>query len=195
MEGTIHTIAAMVEVRDPYTAGHQKRVADLAGAIASEMKLPDEQVEGIKMAGTIHDLGKIRVPAEILSKPGKLSELEFNLIKAHPQDGFDLLKNIEFPWPLAQIVLQHHEKMDGSGYPKGLKKDEILIEARVLCVADIVEAMSSHRPYRSALGIEKALEQITLDRVTLLDPDAVDACLRVFKGGYNFPIDENSENL
>jgi len=195
MEGTIHTIAAMVEVRDPYTAGHQKRVADLAGAIASEMKLPDEQVEGIKMAGTIHDLGKIRVPAEILSKPGKLSELEFNLIKAHPQDGFDLLKNIELPWPLAQIVLQHHEKMDGSGYPKGLKKDEILIEARVLCVADIVEAMSSHRPYRSALGIEKALEQITLDRVTLLDPDAVDACLRVFKGGYNFPIDENSENL
>ena len=190
VEGTVRAIAATSELRDPYTAGHQVRVSDLATAIATEMHLTNDQVESIRMASLVHDLGKIKIPSAILSKPGRLSDLEYNLIKAHPQDGFDLLKDIEFPWPLAQIVLQHHEKMDGSGYPQGLKKDEILIEARVLCVADIVEAMSSHRPYRAALGIEKALEQITLDRGTLLDPDAVDACLRVFKGGYNLPIAE-----
>ena len=184
VDGTIHTIAATVEARDPYTAGHQTRVADLAAAIATEMHLSREQVEGIRMGGIIHDLGKINVPAEILSKPGKLSELEFNLIKTHPQVGFDLLKEIEFPWPIAQMVHQHHEKMNGSGYPQGLKGDEILLEARILAVSDIVEAMSSHRPFRPALGIEKALNQIKQDKGTLLDPDLVDACLKIFKEGY-----------
>ena len=184
LDGTIHTIAATVEARDPYTAGHQTRVADLAAAIATEMHLSREQVEGIRMGGIIHDLGKINVPAEILSKPGKLSELEFNLIKTHPQVGFDLLKEIEFPWPIAQMVLQHHEKMDGSGYPQGLKGDEILLEARILAVSDIVEAMASHRPYRPAHGIEKALKQIKQDKGTLLDPKVVDTCLKVFKEGY-----------
>ena len=189
VEGTIYTIAATVEVRDPYTAGHQKRVADLSAAIASEMHLSDEQVEGIKMAGVIHDLGKVNIPAEILSKPGKISELEYEIIKTHTQVGFDLLKEIEFPWPIAQMILQHHEMMDGSGYPQGLKGDEILLEARILVVADTVEAMSSHRPYRPALGIEKALEQIKQDKGTLLDPKVVDACLKVFKDGYKLPGD------
>ena len=184
MEGTIHTIAATVEARDPYTAGHQRRVADLAVAIAIEMRLSKERVEGIRMAGGIHDLGKIQVPAEILNKPGKLSELEFNLIKNHSLVGFDLLKKINFPWPLAQMILQHHEKMDGSGYPQGLKGEEIMLEARILAVADVVEAISSHRPYRPAIGIEQALEEITQNRDTLYDPDVVDACLKVFEEGY-----------
>ena len=192
VRGTIHTIAATVEARDPYTSGHQKRVADLAVAIASEMKLPDERVEGIRMAGLIHDLGKIQIPAEILSKPGKLSELEYEIIKTHPQTGFDLLKEIEFPWPIAEMVRQHHEKMDGSGYPQGLKGDEIMPEARILAVADAVEAMSSHRPYRPALGIEKALAQIKKDKGTLFDPKAVNACLKIFKEGYK--LLENSNN-
>ena len=187
MDGTIQTLALTVEARDPYTAGHQRRVADLAVAIASQMSLSKEQVEGIRMAGIIHDLGKIQVPAEILSKPGKLTELEFNLIKTHPQVGFDLLKTIEFPWPIPQMVLQHHEKMDGSGYPQGLKGDEILLEARILAVADVVEAMSSHCPYRPAHGIEKALNQIKKDKGTLLDPRVVDACLKVFEQGYKLP--------
>ena len=190
VEGTVRAIAATSEMRDPYTAGHQERVSELATQIAAEMHLSNDQIESIRMAGLVHDLGKIKVPSEILSKPGKLSDLEFNLIKAHPQSGFELLKEIEFPWPLAQIVLQHHEKMDGSGYPNGLKKEEILIEARVLCVADIVEAMSSRRPYRSSLGIEIALNQIKQDRKTLLDPDVVDACLRLFKNGYKIPGQE-----
>ena len=184
MEGTIHTIAATVEARDPYTAGHQKRVAGLAVAIASEIRLSEYQIEGIRMTGIIHDLGKIKIPAEILSKPGMISDLEYEIIKTHPQVGRDLLKDIEFPWPIAQIVLQHHEKMNGSGYPRGLKGEEILLEARILAVSDIVEAMSSHRPYRPALGIVKALDQIKKDRGTLLDPDVVDACLKVFKQGY-----------
>jgi len=195
INGVIHTIAMTVGVRDPYTADHQEHVADLAAEIAREMELSNRQVEGIRMAGIIHDLGKIKVPAEILSKPGKLTDLEFDIIKTHPQVGFDLLKEIEFPWPLAEMILQHHERMDGSGYPQGLKGDEIMVEARILAVADIVEAMSSHRPYRPALGLDKALNQIKQDKGTLLDPRVVDACLRVFKGGYNFPIDENSENL
>jgi PAS domain S-box-containing protein/putative nucleotidyltransferase with HDIG domain len=187
LEGTIQTIALTVEVRDPYTAGHQTRVSDLAAVIAREMKLTDEQVEGVKMAGIIHDLGKIQLPAEILSKPGKLTELEFNLIKTHPQVGFDLLKTIEFPWPIAEMVHQHHERMDGSGYPQGLKGEKIMLEARILAVADVVEAMSSHRPYRPAHGIEKALNQIKQDKGTLLDPKVVDVCLKIFKGGYESP--------
>jgi len=191
IDGTILTIAATVEMRDPYTAGHQTRVADLATAIASEMHLSDEQIESIHMAGIIHDLGKINVPAEILSKPGKISDLEFEIIKTHPKVGYDLLKKIEFPWPIAQIVLQHHEKMNGSGYPQGLKGEEIMIEARIVCVADIVEAMSSHRPYRPSLGIEKALAQIKNDKGTLLDPDVVDACLKLFTHGYQMLVDQN----
>ena len=184
VDGTIHTIAATVEARDPYTAGHQKRVADLAAAIASDMGLASDRVEGIKMAGVIHDLGKVQIPAEILSKPGKISELEYKIIQTHPQVGFDLLKEIEFPWPIDQMILQHHEMMDGSGYPQGLKGDEILLEARILAVADMVEAMASHRPYRPAHGIEKALKQIRQNKGTLLDPKVVDACLMVFKEGY-----------
>jgi putative nucleotidyltransferase with HDIG domain len=187
VDGTIHTIAATVEARDPYTAGHQKRVSDLAAAIATEMHLSEFQIEGIRMTGIIHDLGKIQVPAEILSKPGKISELEYEIIKTHAQVGFNLLKDIEFPWPIAQMVFQHHENMDGSGYPQGLKGDEIIIEARILTVADIVEAMSSHRPYRPALGIEKSLDQIKKDKGKLLDPDVVDACLKIFKQGYKLP--------
>jgi PAS domain S-box-containing protein len=186
LKGTIDALASTVEVRDPYTAGHQKRTSSLASAIAREMELPEEQIEAIQMAGIIHDLGKIHVPAEILSKPGKLNDLEFDLIKTHPQIGFDLLKNIAFPWPLAEIVLQHHEMMDGSGYTQGLKGEDILLEARILCVADIVEAMSSHRPYRAAMGIEKALDQIRTDRGITLDADVVDACLKVFEAGFDF---------
>jgi len=189
LEGSIQTIAAIVEARDPYTSGHQIRVADLAVSISGVMQLSKEQIEGIWMAGIIHDLGKIQVPAEILSKPGKLTELEIELIKTHPQVGFDLLKDIKFPWPIAQIILQHHEKIDGSGYPRGLKRDEILLESRILAVSDVVEAMSSHRPYRPALGIEKALKEINQNRGTLFDKEVVNACLKVFKAGYEFPKD------
>ena len=180
LDGIVRTIALTVESRDPYTAGHQKRVADLASVISKECGLSEEQIEGIRMAGTIHDLGKISVPAEVLSKPSQLSENEFNLIKDHPQVGFDILKEIEFPWPIAEIVLQHHERFDGSGYPQGLSGDEILIEARILAVADVVEAMASHRPYRPGKGLKKALAEIANHKGTSYDPDAVDACLNVF---------------
>ncbi len=179
--GTVQAIASMVEMRDPYTAGHQRRVADLAAAIAVAMGLPEERVRGLHLAGTIHDLGKIQTPAEILSKPGKLSASEFSLIKDHPQNGYEILKDIEFPWPIAQMVWQHHEKLDGSGYPQGLKGNEILLEAKIMTVADVVEAMSSHRPYRPGLGIETALAEITKGRGTHYDPDAVDACIKLFK--------------
>jgi response regulator RpfG family c-di-GMP phosphodiesterase len=181
LDGIVRTIALTVESRDPYTAGHQKRVADLACFISQECGLSEEQIEGIRMAGTIHDLGKISVPAEVLSKPSQLSQNEFNLIKDHPQVGFDILKEIEFPWPIAEIVLQHHERFDGSGYPQGLSGDEILIEARILAVADVVEAMASHRPYRPGKGLKKALAEIANHKGTSYDPDAVDACLKVFK--------------
>jgi putative nucleotidyltransferase with HDIG domain len=155
-------------------------VANLARAISSEMGLPNENVEGIRIAGIIHDMGKILVPAEILSKPGRLTENEFGIIKSHPQVGYDILKNIDFPWPVAQIVLQHHERMDGSGYPQGLQSEKILLEARILAVADVVEAMASHRPYRAALGIDKALEEISRNSGVLYDPEAVNACLKLF---------------
>ena len=185
--GTVQAIASMVEMRDPYTAGHQRRVAQLATAIAHEMGMPEEQVHGIHLAGTIHDLGKIQTPAEILAKPGKLSASELNLIKEHPQNGYEILKDIEFPWPIAQMVLQHHEKLDGSGYPQGLQGNEILLEARIMTVADVMEAMSSHRPYRPALGNEVALEELTKNRGKFYDPDAVDACVRLFREkGYSF---------
>ncbi len=181
LKGVVQAMSVTVEMRDPYTAGHQHRVSRLSVAIAREMGLPERQIEGIRMAGDIHDIGKIYVPAEILSKPGKLTDIEFTIIKTHPQVGFDILKNVEFPWPIADIVVQHHERLDGKGYPAGLKGDAILPEARIIIVADVVEAMSSHRPYRPAHGIDKALEEISLHRGTVYDAVVVDACLRLFK--------------
>jgi len=180
LDGIIHAIASTVEIRDPYTAGHQLRVAGLAFAIAREMGFSKAQAEGVRVAGTIHDLGKISVPAEILSRPGLLTEMEFEIIKTHPQAGYDILKDMKFPWPLARIVLQHHERMDGSGYPQGLSGENTLMEARILAVADVVEAMASHRPYRPALGIDVALKKISKNKGVLYDPEVVDACLKVF---------------
>jgi PAS domain S-box-containing protein len=178
---TVQAIAVIVEARDPYTAGHQRRVADLARSIATEMNLPDDQIDGIRMAATIHDLGKISVPAEILSKPTKLKKMEFDLIKEHSQSGYDILKDIDFPWPVAMIVLEHHERMDGSGYPRNMKGDEILMEARIVAVADVVEAMASHRPYRPGLGIDAALEEIEKNRGIFYDNTVANACLRLFR--------------
>jgi len=178
--GIIQTVALTVETKDPYTAGHQRRVGNLARAIATELGLSPEQIEGIRMAGGIHDLGKVGVPAEILSWPGPLSDLQLGLIKMHSQIGYDVLKTVEFPWPVAQIVLQHHERLDGSGYPQGLSGEEILLEARILAVADVVEAMASRRPYRPPRGLDKALEEISQNRGVLYDPEAVDACLKLF---------------
>jgi HD-GYP domain-containing protein (c-di-GMP phosphodiesterase class II)/DNA-binding LacI/PurR family transcriptional regulator len=187
MSGFIEAIAQTVETRDPYTAGHQRRVADLASAIATEMKLSQDMIEGIRTAGLVHDLGKISVPAEILNKPGRLKEIEFNLIKSHPSVAYDILKTIDFPWPIALIVLQHHERLDGSGYPSGIYAKDIMIEAKVLSVADVVEAMASHRPYRPSLGIDQALEEITKNRGRFYDARVVDHCLRLFRvKGYKF---------
>jgi PAS domain S-box-containing protein len=185
--GIIQAMALTVETRDPYTAGHQRRVADLARAIAQEMGLPEDQVDGLRMAGIVHDLGKISIPAEILSKPSKLSDLEYSLIKVHPQISYDILKDIDFNWPVAQIVLQHHERLDGSGYPNGLSGKAIHLEARILAVADVVEAISSHRPYRPAFGVDVALEEIEKNKAVLYEPGAVEACLRLFKEkGFKF---------
>jgi len=181
MEGTVQAMAYTIETRDPYTAGHQRRVTTLACAICEAMGLSENQMEGIRLAGGLHDIGKIYVPAEILAKPGKITDAEYNIIKTHPQVGYDILKPIEFPWPIAEFVLQHHERMDGSGYPAGLKAHEIHIEAKVLAVADVIEAMATHRPYRPALSIEAALDEITSNRGKLYDKQVVDACLQVFK--------------
>jgi len=178
--GIIQLLSSVVEVRDPYTSGHQNRVADLARAIADDIGLPKEQVEGVRIAGRIHDIGKIAIPSEILSKPTRLSDLEFALIKTHSQVGYDLLKKINFQWPIAQIVFQHHCRFDGSGYPECKSTNGFLIEASIIGVADVVEAMSSHRPYRPALGIDKALEEIECNKGKLYDPDIVDSCLNVF---------------
>ncbi|WP_127478221.1 PAS domain S-box protein [Sulfurivermis fontis] len=178
---TIQAIAVTIEKRDPYTAGHQQRVAELATAIAGEMGLPEEQREGLRLGALIHDIGKIYVPAEFLNRPGHLSDTEFEIIQSHPVMGHDIVKGIEFPWPVAQMVVQHHERLDGSGYPKGLKGDEILLEARILAVADVVEAMASHRPYRAALPLEEALVEIERFRGVRYDPVVVDACLRLFR--------------
>lgn len=187
MGSIIFAMAKTVETRDPYTAGHQQRVSQLARAIAQEMELPDGVADGIEMAAVIHDIGKMNVPAEILSKPGRITETEFNLIKVHPEASHEILKLIEFPWPVAQIVLQHHERLDGSGYPAGLTRDQILLEARIIAVADVVEAMSSHRPFRPALGTDTALEEVSRERDILYDPHAVDACLQLFgEKGFTF---------
>lgn len=181
MEGIIHAMARTVETRDPYTAGHQRRVADLAAAIAKQMELSNEKIELIKLAALIHDLGKIHIPAEILMKPGILSQTEFDLIKIHPQVGYDILKPIDFSWPIADIVFQHHERIDGTGYPKSLTGDEIMMEAKIISVADVVEAMASHRPYRPGLGINTALKEIQDNRGILYDHDVVDICMELFK--------------
>jgi PAS domain S-box-containing protein len=178
---TIEAIAATVETRDPYTAGHQRRVAALASAIAREMGLPEDRLHGLYLAASIHDLGKIRIPAEVLSKPGMLNTFEYELVKTHAQTGYDIIKDVQFPWPIAQMVLQHHERLDGSGYPQKLKGEQILFEARILAVADVVEAMSSYRPYRPGLGLEAALEEITKQRGVLYDPAVVDSCVVLFR--------------
>lgn len=178
---TIHAISATVEARDPYTAGHQSRVSNLAQSIALEMGLPEDRIEGLRLAASIHDLGKVSVPAEILTKPKKLLAIEFELIKIHAQAGYDILKDIEFPWPIARIVLEHHERMNGSGYPNRLTGNQTLMESRILAVADVVEAMASYRPYRPALGIDAALEEVEKNRGILYDSDVVDSCLRLFR--------------
>jgi PAS domain S-box-containing protein len=187
LEATVGAIANTVEMRDPYTSGHQQRVARLAVAMAREMRLSEHQIQGLYLAGIIHDVGKIDIPSDILNKPGKLSKLQYQLIQGHAQAGYDIVKGVDFPWPIAQMVRQHHERLDGSGYPQGLKGEEILPEARILAVADVVEAMMSHRPYRAALGIDAALAEIEQGRGRLFDPEAVDACIALFRQrGFGF---------
>ncbi len=187
LEGAVHALATTAEKRDPYTAGHQRRVAQLACATAKTMGLSEHQIRGIHIAGLLHDIGKVTVPAEILSKPGKLSESEFNIIRTHPAVAYDILKEIPFSWPVNQAVIQHHEALDGSGYPDGLSGQQIILEARILKVADVVEAISSHRPYRPALGIEAAINEIKKGEGVLYDPNVAQACLSLLHtGGFVF---------
>lgn len=181
LEGTVLAMSKIVESRDPYTAGHQQQVARIAGVIAQKMSLPQNAVDAIRISAALHDIGKIAVPSEILTKPGQLSRLEMEMVKTHSQNAYDILKTIEFPYPIAQIILQHHERMDGSGYPQGLRGREILLEARILGIADVIEAMSSHRPYRPAMGIETAIEELAACRGILYDPAVVDACLDIYR--------------
>ena len=177
------------ELRDPYTAGHERRVAQIAVALGAELGFDEKRQEGLRAAGHLHDVGKITIPAEILSKPGKLSSIEYQLVQGHAQAGYDVLKEVEFPWPVAQVALQHHERIDGSGYPQGLKGEQILLEARIMAVADVVEAMSSHRPYRPGLGIEAALAEIERGRGSVYDSAVADACFRLFREkGCQLPI-------
>jgi HD-GYP domain-containing protein (c-di-GMP phosphodiesterase class II) len=188
MHSTIQAISMTLEKRDPYTSGHQQRVADLSKSIAGELGLTEDQRESIYMAAAIHDIGKISLPAEILVKPIQLTDIEISLIQTHAKAGYDILKGIEFPWPIADIVLQHHERLDGSGYPQGLAGDNILLEARIIGVGDVVETMASHRPYRPSIGINKALEEITKKSGMLYDPSVVNACLKLFyEKGFVFP--------
>ena len=181
LEGVAYIIARVVERRDSHTIGHQQRVSKLAAAIAQEMKLPQDKIEGLMFASLVHDIGKVDLPIEIVVKPDKLIEIEFNLIKNHPKIGYEILKNVDFPWPIAEIVFQHHEKIDGSGYPRELKGDEILIEAKILCVADVVEAMSSYRSYQPAINMDTTLNEISKNKDILFEPEAVDACLKLFR--------------
>jgi len=192
MDGTISAMAMAVEMRDPYTSGHQHRVAELAQAIAQEIKLSAENIEGVYMAASIHDIGKISLPAEILSKPVKLTDIERKMIQAHSKVGYDILRGIDFSWPIAQIVLQHHERIDGSGYPHGLGGEEILIGARIVGVADVVETMASHRPYRPSIGLDKALEEVSNNKGKLYDQRVVNACLKLFnEKGFKFSEPEH----
>ncbi|MCJ7655040.1 MAG: HD-GYP domain-containing protein [Dehalococcoidia bacterium] len=183
LNGTVEAMASLCEKIDPYTAGHQRRVARLACAIAKKMGLSDEQVYGIRVIGVVHDIGKMALPDEILSKPGVLNAEELSIVQTHPQVAYDVLKNLEFPWPVAQTVLQHHERVDGSGYPNKLAGEDIILEARILCVADVVESMVSHRPYRQAPGLEKAMEEIELNSGVLYDPMVADACSKLSSNG------------
>ena len=187
LEDTIQTIAMIVQTRDPYTAGHQRQVDKLAAAIGREMGLSEDRIKGIRAAALLHDIGKIYVPAEMLSRPGHLTETEYDIMKKHPQVSFDILSMIEFPWPVAEIVSQHHERLNWSGYPGGLKGAEILLEARILAVADVVESMASHRPYRPTVGMDKALAEINGNKGTLYDPEVVDVCTRLLtEKGFKF---------
>ena len=186
LEQVVTTLSITTEIRDPYTAGHQRRVADLAANLARELGLSEDRVKCLRITGLLHDIGKIVVPAEILSKPGKLSDLEMGLIKMHSQAGHDILQGVEFPWDIATMVLQHHEHLDGSGYPAGLQGEAIMPEARVLAVADAVEAMASHRPYRPGLGLDKALEEISKRRGVWYEVRVVEACLRLFERGFQW---------
>ncbi|TFH42446.1 MAG: HD-GYP domain-containing protein [Chrysiogenales bacterium] len=181
LDVTIKTISRTIDFKDPYTAGHQQRVSDLARAIATELGLPMDTINGIRMAGIVHDIGKISIPSEILSKPGRLHLAEFELIKIHPIIGFDILSSIDFPWPVAAAVLQHHERVDGTGYPYGITGSHIISEASIIGVADVVEALASHRPYRARIGTMEALEEIEKNAGVLYDNDVVDACLRLFR--------------
>ncbi|OOZ75446.1 hypothetical protein BOW50_11630 [Solemya velum gill symbiont] len=180
--GTIKSVSLTIEKRDPYTSGHQERVSKLATSIAKLLGLTDAQIEGIRLGAAIHDIGKIAIPAEILNRPGKLTELELGLIQSHPEIGFDIIKGVDFPWPVAEMIHQHHERMDGSGYPQGLKGEEIILEARIIAVADVVEAINSHRPYRPAYGIDEALDVVRKGRGVLFDSRVADACLTLFQG-------------
>lgn len=183
---TVASLSLMSEKRDPYTSGHQQRVAKIACAIAKRMNLPEDTIHGINVAAVLHDVGKIYIPAEILSKPARLSCIELSLVKTHSEVGYDILKGISFPWPVAQIVRQHHERLDGSGYPDGLKDNEILPQAKIISVADVMEAMSSHRPYRAALGVKSALEEVKRGSGSIYDSEVVDACVKLFeKDGFN----------
>ncbi len=188
LDATVQAVATVIEMRDTYTAGHQKRVDHLAQALGAEMGLSADRLEGLHTAAIIHDIGKIAIPAEILSKPSKLTATEFSWIQTHPKAGHDIIKDIEFPWPVGRMILEHHERLDGTGYPNRRKGQEILLESRILSVADVVEAMSSHRPYRPAVGTDAALAEISEKRGAAFDPDVCDACLRLFRDkGYKFP--------
>ncbi len=188
----MHTVTVAMnlsEMRDPYTAGHERRVAEIAVAISAELGFDVSRQQGIRVAGNLHDIGKINIPAEILSKPSKLTDIEYSLVKFHAQASYDVLQHVAFPWPIAEVAFQHHERLDGTGYPRGLKGEEIIMEARILAVADTVEAMSSHRPYRAGLGIEKALAEIERGQDIIYDGTVVDACLKLFRqNGYNIPL-------
>ena len=195
-EATINAMGKIIEVKDPYTAGHQQNVADLTHAIALEMDLPQESVDAVYYASLVHDIGKIQIPSEILNKPGRLNEMEYSLVKNHPRHGYEILNTVEFPWPVANIVLQHHERLNGMGYPEGVAGDDILLEARIMGVADVVEAMSAHRPYRTSLGMDRALEEITKYAGTLYDKRVVEVCLSLFRDKkFTFRVDNGREDL